>query len=233
VPKGLVDRGYTSQLSERIHFQRVTEVDGHGDPPRSRTDVFEKHTTHIAAVDADGNWVAITATINTSFGSKVIVPGTGVLLNNQMDDFSIQPGVPNAFGLVGAEANAVAPGKRPLSSMSPTIVLRDGRPVLTIGAAGGPTIISQVVLGIVRHIDLRLPLDAALAAPRFHHQWSPNELVVEEELAPNIVEALRERGHVVKSRSRIGVSQAIGLSEDGRTFVGVHDPRVPGQAAGP
>ena len=102
--------------------------------------------------------MACTATINTSFGSKVVVPGTGVLLNNQMDDFSVQPGVANAFGLVGTEANAVAPGKRPLSSMSPTIVLKNGRPILSVGAAGGPTIISQTLLAIVYTIDFGMPI---------------------------------------------------------------------------
>ena len=103
--------------------------------------------------DGAGNWVACTATINTSFGSKVVIPGTGVIMNNEMDDFSIAPGVPNAFGLLGAEANAIVPGKRPLSSMSPTIVLRDGQPILAVGAAGGPTIITQTLLAII-HLSL-------------------------------------------------------------------------------
>src|SRR5690606_2836971 len=133
------------------------------------------HTTHIAAADAAGNWVAITATVNTAFGSKVVVPGTGVVLNNEMDDFSIMPGVPNAFGLVGAENNAIAPGKRPLSSMSPTIVLdQEKQPILSIGAAGGPKIITAVLLGIVRYLDFEQPLSQAIGDPRFHHQWRPN-----------------------------------------------------------
>src|SRR5207237_2551769 len=124
----------------------------HCTPPNSTSDTFGKHTTHFSTADAEGNWVACTATINTSFGSKVVVPGTGVVWNNQMDDFSAQPGVANYFGLVGADANAVAPGKRPLSSMSPTIVSKDGRPILSLGAAGGPTIISQTVLAIINTI---------------------------------------------------------------------------------
>jgi gamma-glutamyltranspeptidase/glutathione hydrolase len=137
---------------------------------RRRGYVRQKHTTHIAAADAAGNWVAITTTVNTAFGSKVIVPGTGVILNNQMDDFSIEPGVPNHFKLIGAEANAVAPLKRPLSSMSPTIVLNgDGRPILTVGAAGGPTIITQVLLALSNQLDLRDDIASALRRPRIHH----------------------------------------------------------------
>jgi len=113
VPRGLLDKQYARELARQIKLDRATEVACHGDPPAAGSDHFSRHTTHIAAVDAAGNWVGITATVNTAFGSKVVVPGTGVVLNNQMDDFSIAPGVPNSAGLVGAEANAVAPGKRP------------------------------------------------------------------------------------------------------------------------
>ena len=233
VPRGLIDRDYAAQLSKRIDITQVTKVERHGNPPLADTEFFGKHTTHVAAVDAEGYWVGITATINTSFGSKVVVPGTGVVLNNQMDDFSIQPGVPNAFGLVGAEANAIAPGKRPLSSMSPTIVLRDDRPILTIGAAGGPTIINQVVLGIVRHLDLEMPLEQAVALPRFHHQWTPDVLAIERSFPAEMLDRLTERGHSSKRRDTIGVTQAIGLADEGKVFVGVHDPRVPGKAGGP
>jgi gamma-glutamyltranspeptidase/glutathione hydrolase len=176
--------------------------------------------------------VAITATVNTAFGSKVIVPGTGVVLNNEMDDFSIAPGVPNAFGLIGAKANAVAPGKRPLSSMSPTIVLKDGKPVLTLGAAGGPTIITQVVMALVYHLDLGRSLPEAVASPRIHHQWLPDELRVQKSLGAEIIAGLVKRGHKVKAVDNIGVTQAIGLSPDGKHLIGVHDPSVPGKAAG-
>ena len=148
VPRGLADKSYARELAARILPDRTIDVPSHGTPPDADTRFFEKHTTHFSTADAEGNWVACTATINTTFGSKVVVPGTGIVLNNEMDDFSIEPGVPNAFGLVGAEANAVAPGKRPLSSMSPTLVLKDGRPILALGAAGGPTIISQTVLNV-------------------------------------------------------------------------------------
>ena len=236
VPKGLVSPEYAAALAERIKLDQSMEVAKHGVPPRWQSDVFRKHTTHIAAADDAGNWIAITATVNTTFGSKVIIPGTGVVMNNEMDDFSIQPGVPNAFGLVGAEANAVAPGKRPLSSMSPTIVLRGGEPVMTLGAAGGPKIITQVVLAIVNHLDRELELPEAVAAPRIHHQWRPDQLFVEKRLEDDLVERLRLLGHDVEVLESAGVTQAIGAvqeaGEGGRLFVGVHDPRVPGSAAG-
>lgn len=222
VPRGLVDKRYAAELAGRIKLDATIKVDRHGLPPDWRTDLFGKHTTHIAAADALGNWVAITATINTAFGSKVIVPGTGVVLNNEMDDFSIAPGAPNTFGLVGAEANAVAPGKRPLSSMSPTVVLRGGRPILTLGAAGGPTIITQVVMAIVYHVDLKRPIDKAIASPRIHHQWLPDVLRVQKSLGAEIIAGLERRGHRVKTVDRIGVAQAIGLAPDGAGLIAVH-----------
>jgi gamma-glutamyltranspeptidase/glutathione hydrolase len=230
VPRGLIAKDYGKLLANRIRMQEAGAVEGHGVPERATDDVFEKHTTHFSAADADGNWVACTATINTSFGSKVVVPGTGVLLNNEMDDFSIQPGVPNAFKLIGGEANAVAPGKRPLSSMSPTIVLHEGKPLLALGAAGGPTIISQTLLAILNFIDFDMTLDAAIGSPRFHHQWQPNELKIERGVAAEVREELRRRGHALSERDAIGVCQAVGKSAGG--FVGVADPRGAGAAAG-
>jgi gamma-glutamyltranspeptidase/glutathione hydrolase len=227
VPRGLVDRQYAKALVSTIDPTRATAVPGHGTPPRAAEDLFERHTTHIAAADSDGNWVAITATVNTTFGSKVIVPGTGVVLNNEMDDFSAQPGVPNAFGLLGAESNAVQAGKRPLSSMSPTIVLDDDQPVLTVGAAGGPKIITQVLQTIVRHLDLGEPLAEAVASPRYHHQWRPDEILAESTAPPKVLEALQARGHKIEVTDQSGVTQAIARSSDGTLF-GVHDPRVPG-----
>ena len=190
------------------------------------------HTTHFSTADAAGNWVACTATVNTSFGSKVVVPGTGVFLNNQMDDFSIQPGVTNYFGLLGSAANAVAPGKRPLSSMSPTIVLKDGQPILAIGAAGGPTIISQVLLTLVYTLDFGMDLEAALAAPRFHHQWKPDELKIEKKAGETVMRELERRGHKVVPVNSLGVAQAVAVAPTGKGFVGAHDPRVNGKAMG-
>ncbi|MCA9186860.1 MAG: gamma-glutamyltransferase [Planctomycetales bacterium] len=232
VPRGLIDKEYGRLLSQRINVDRATPVPEHGEPPQWKSDLFERHTTHVAAADKLGNWVAITATVNTSFGSKVVVPGTGVVLNNQMDDFSVFPGVPNFFGLVGAINNAVAPGKRPLSSMSPTIVLKDGRPVLTVGAAGGPKIITQVLLAIVRTIDLQMPLDEAIAQPRIHHQWSPDKLMVEHSMDATIIQRLKQFGHVIDvlPLHSAGVTQAIGWKSNGQLWP-VHDPRIPGQAS--
>ena len=232
VPKGLINKSYAKQLAAKIDVNKVTPVMSHGSPPLKEGDFSKKHTTHVTAADADGNWVAITTTVNTTFGSKVIVPGLGVVMNNQMDDFSIAPGVPNAFGLVGGENNAVAAGKRPLSSMSPTIVLLDGRPVLTLGAAGGPTIITQVVWGLINHLDLGYSVGDALAAPRLHHQWSPDRLVIETALDQKQVAELQQRGHDISSRRGIGVTQAIGWDPKSGRFTGSHDPRVPGKAAG-
>ena len=233
VPRGLIDKQYAAELAEKIDLKRAGPVLMNGRPPQAAFDVFGKHTTHIATADAEGNWVAITATVNTSFGSKVIVPGTGVVLNNEMDDFSIAPGVPNAFGLIGAEANAVAPGKRPLSSMSPTIVLKDGTPVFTLGAAGGPKIITAVVMTIIYRIDLGMDLPAAVASPRMHHQWLPEELKVQSSLPAETVTALESFGHPVTSSKSLGILQAVGVGADGSGFIGVHDPNVAGKAAGP
>jgi gamma-glutamyltranspeptidase/glutathione hydrolase len=232
VPRGLISKDYARKLAAKIDRERAVDVASHGTPPGARHDVFERHTTHIAAADAAGNWVAITTTVNTAFGSKVIVPGTGVMLNNQMDDFSISPGVPNAFGLVGAENNSIAPGKRPLSSMSPTIVLdADGKPVLTVGAAGGPKIISQVVLTILRSFDFDEALPEAVAGPRLHHQWRPSVVMVEHGLDPHVVEGLQERGHRVEDLGSAGRTQAIAINREGQ-FIGVADPRGEGKAAG-
>ena len=232
VPRGLVGEDYAKVLAGKIRMDRVSGVEGHGMPERAYDEIFGKHTTHFSAVDAEGNWVACTATINTGFGSKVVVPGTGIVLNNEMDDFSAQPGVANHFGLIGAEANAVAPGKRPLSSMSPTIVLRGDEPVLAIGAAGGPTIISQTVLAIVNVLDFGMDLPAAIAAPRFHHQWSPDELKIEERTGAPVLAELKSRGQKVSAGGAFGACNAVGRAADGKGFVGVSDPRVPGLAEG-
>lgn len=232
VPRGLIDPGYGAELARRINLDAVTPVPGHGQPPAPGENVFEKHTTHLSAADAEGNWVALTQTINTGFGSKVMIPGTGVLLNNQMDDFAVQPGVPNAFRLVGADANAIAPGKRPLSSMSPTVVLKDGRPILSVGAAGGPTIITQTLLAITNIIDLGMSPNEALAAPRFHHQWMPDELRIEAAFGDDTLKQLEGFGHKVNPTRSLGATQCVWFDAAAGGFVPVHDPRVPGKAAG-
>lgn len=232
VPRGLLDKGYAKAFATRIDLDRANSVPGHSTPPDSDPRFFEKHTTHFSVADSEGNWVACTQTINTAFGSKVVVPGTGILLNNEMDDFSVEPGVPNHFKLIGAEANAIAPGKRPLSSMSPTIVLRDGQPILALGAAGGPTIITQVLLNLVAILDLKQPLDAALAQPRIHQQWVPDELRIEKALPADVRAALTKRGHKFFEETTYGASHVVGRSADGQSFVGAADPRAGGVAAG-
>ncbi|MDG2013029.1 MAG: gamma-glutamyltransferase [Pirellulaceae bacterium] len=232
VPLGLIDKNYAAELARKIDLQKVTPVASHGTPPLADAEFFERHTTHIAAADDRGNWVAITTTVNTSFGSKVVIPGLGVIMNNQMDDFAVAPGIPNAYGLIGTEANCVQPGKRPLSSMSPTIVMKGEQPFMTVGAAGGPRIITQALLAIVGKIDLGMSLEQAVGQKRFHHQWSPDLLMLEKDFPPTIKDQLENMGHRVRVSNRAGVSQAIIFDSDGSRFVGVHDPRVPGKAAG-
>lgn len=232
VPRGLVSKKYAASLARKINLDRAVEVPAHGLPPGWERDLFKKHTTHFSVADAEGNWVACTATINTSFGSKVVIPGTGVVMNNQMDDFSVQPGVPNVFGLIGAEANAVAPGKRPLSSMSPTIVLKNGQPIIALGAAGGPKIISAVLMELVAMLDLGLSPTEAIAAPRIHHQWSPGELMAEQALPENLKTALEKRGHKIQELNALSVSHIVARTPDGKGFIGAADPRAGGNAAG-
>jgi gamma-glutamyltranspeptidase/glutathione hydrolase len=185
-------------------------------------------TAHVSVLDDAGNAAAITTTINTPFGAGVAVPGTGIILNNQMDDFAIAPEVPNAFGLTGGDANAVAPGKRPQSSMSPTIVLRDGRPELVVGGSGGPTIISatlQVLLGVV--VFGRDPA-SAVAAPRIHDQGMPALLVVEPGVDQVARAALARVGHHLVEQPRIGAVAAVGLGRLGLAAAG--DARKDGGA---
>jgi gamma-glutamyltranspeptidase / glutathione hydrolase len=233
VPLGLLDADYLRKRAADIDLDKSQPVASHGQPPNADTNWFgrQKHTTHLTTADQEGNVVAITQTVNTSFGCKMIVPGTGVILNNEMDDFSIAPGVRNAFGLVGSAANAVAPGKRPLSSMSPTIVLNDaGKPTLSCGVAGGPKIITTVLQILVRTLDLGQSIDAAIAAERVHHQWSPDQAVCENALPETVAQALRERGHSV-TRIRSGaVAQGVAMAADG-TLTAASDPRVPSSAA--
>lgn len=227
VPRALFDENYNKSQAEKIDMKKATPVSGHGTPPSADKDFFEqlnKHTTHIATADAEGNWVAITTTINTSYGSKVVIPGTGVVMNNQMDDFSAKEGVPNAFNLVGAFANSVQAGKRPLSSMSPTIVMKNGKPVMTVGAAGGPTIINQVVQALVNYLALEMSLEDAVAQYRIHHQWTPDRIIAEGAMPEEIRQALEEKGHEVLTWKEFGATQAI-AQENGK-FIAVSEPRI-------
>jgi gamma-glutamyltranspeptidase/glutathione hydrolase len=229
VPRGLLSTRYAKSLARQISLDHVTGVLEHGPADQFSNCFFGKHTTHFSTADNRGNWVACTATINTTFGSKVVIPGTGVVLNNQMDDFSAQPGTPNFFGLVGAEANAIAPGKRPLSSMSPTIVLRRGRAILSLGAAGGPTIISQTVVNLINLLDYGMDLTEALGKPRIHQQWKPDELKIEN-VPGDIQEALQKKGQNVRVVNSMGAAQIVIRNEHG--FSAAADPRVQGKAAG-
>ncbi len=232
VPSGLLDAEYIAKLSQAIKLDQASPVAGHGTPPQADSAFFEdkKHTTHLTAIDADGTWVAMTATVNTSFGSKLIVPGTGVILNNQMDDFSIAPGTPNAFGLIGAANNAVGPGKRPLSSMSPTIVVdAANQPVLTCGAAGGPKIINATLLNVINVLDLGMNIDQSIASPRIHHQWRPDKLQYESKLDASIVEELARLGHSVEETKTLAIAQGAQRLEDDQLRA-ASDPRTASQS---
>ncbi len=224
VPKGLIDQKYTDSLAALIDPDKVSNVSSHHTPADAADNWFNKHTTHIAVADQQGNWVAMTTTLNTSFGSKVVVPGTGVLLNNQMDDFSARPGVPNNYGLVGSEANSIQAGKRPLSSMSPTIVMKDGKPVMTLGAAGGPMIITQVTQGIINHLLLGQTLYDSLASPRIHQQWLPDILFHDKKLPLEQQQMLWKKGHQMKQLRFEGSTNAISF-QTGK-FEAVSEPRL-------
>jgi gamma-glutamyltranspeptidase/glutathione hydrolase len=233
VPEGLIDPDYLQKRSTQIDPSHRIPIVSAGAPPGIGRDLFgrqPRHTTHFSVADSEGNWVAITATVNTTFGSCVVIPGTGVVMNNQMDDFAIAPGTPNAFGLIGSEANAPAAGKRPLSSMSPTLVVRDGTPVISCGAAGGPKIISATAQILLNHLALGQSVEQAVASVRIHHQWSPDRLVVENSMAPEIVAALKKLGHTVVRTPALATAQAIGRDEKG-TLTAVAEPRINGFAA--
>ena len=179
-------------------------------------------TTHFSVLDSFGNAVACTLSINTRFGSKILVPQTGIVLNNEIDDFFIHSSG-NVYGLVGNEANSLQPKKRPLSSMAPTIVLAGDRPELVVGGAGGPRIISATLQTILNVIDYDMPVDKAVAAPRIHDQWLPELLQVETELSPEVKKSLERRGHAIKERNELGVVQAIVAK--GSKIAGAADPR--------
>ena len=174
-------------------------------------------TTHTSVVDPMGNAVSVTTTLNSNYGCKVLVDGGGFFLNNEMDDFSVKPGVPNQFGLVGSEANAIAPGKRMLSSMTPTIVEKDGRLFMLLGAPGGSTIITSVLQVMMNVIDFNMPLDKAIQAPRFHHQWLPDEIMVEKNgISPTARAVLEVMGHRFRDVKSLAVVKAIHVRADGK-----------------
>jgi gamma-glutamyltranspeptidase/glutathione hydrolase len=188
-------------------------------------------TTHFSVVDAGGMAVANTYTLNGGFGAKLQVPGTGVTLNNEMDDFTAKPGSPNMFGLVMGAQNAIQPGKRMLSSMTPTIVARDGKLRAVVGSPGGPTIITTVAQIVMQLIDHQRPLVDAVAAPRVHHQWMPDEIVHEESLPQPTRAALTARGHAMRARARIGVANCIEVDLTTGALIAVADVKRDGGKA--
>lgn len=176
-----------------------------------------EETTHLSVLDAQGNAVAVTTTLNGSYGSKTVVGGAGFFLNNEMDDFSIKPGVPNMFGAVGGEANAIHPGKRMLSSMTPTLVLKDNKPFIVIGTPGGTTIPTQIFQALINILEFGMTADDAINRPKFHHQWLPDELVTERGFQASTLEALKSMGYVAgKERSGIGRTEIILVRPDGK-----------------
>lgn len=227
---GLTSKTYADSLSDLINPDQATpstDIEpGHPLPYESN------QTTHYSVIDKQGNAVAVTYTINFSFGSGIVVDGAGFLLNNEMDDFSAKPGVPNAYGLIGGEANAIEPHKRMLSSMSPTIVLKDGKPILVTGSPGGSRIITTTLQIILNVIDHGMNIQEAVNAVRIHHQWLPDELRVEEGLSPDTINLLENLGHDISVQATMGAAESIFIDPDTGIYYGAADPRREGLAIG-
>lgn len=218
----LVSKEHASSIRKRISAARTFPAKSYG------LAAFERGgTTHLGVLDDNRNAASCSLTINTQFGSKVVAPGTGVILNNEMDDFSIHPGIPNVYGLVGSEANSLQPRKRPLSSMTPTILLRGDQPLLIVGGSGGPRIISATLQTVINVLDFGMPVQAAVEAPRVHHQWMPDELWIESRIPPGTIRSLELLGHKVVEKETLGVVQAIAVK--GRQVTGMADPRKTSQ----
>jgi gamma-glutamyltranspeptidase/glutathione hydrolase len=225
----LLSKQFAAQLRASISLDRATPSSGVSG--RAGAAPEGKHTTHLSVVDARGNAVSVTTTLNNDFGSAVTVAGAGFLLNNEMDDFTAEPGVPNGFGLIQGEVNAIAPGKRMLSSMAPTIVVaKDGTPLLITGAGGGSRIISAVFQVISNVVDHGMDLPSAVAAPRLHHQHLPDVLELERGFSTDLREVLQRMGHHIQLVEKNAYSTSILRVDAG--WVGVYDPRVGGYAMG-
>jgi gamma-glutamyltranspeptidase/glutathione hydrolase len=175
-----------------------------------------EQTTHFSVIDAEGNMVSITTTLNDTYGNKTIVAEAGFLLNNEMDDFSVKPGVPNMYGAIGGEANAIAPGKRMLSSMTPTLVTVNNQPYISIGTPGGTTIPNQVYEGLVNIIDHKMTIKEAIDAPRFHHQWIPDMVAVESDFPETTFNALKAKGYTITKRGRFGRMDGVLITKEGK-----------------
>ncbi|NDL64543.1 gamma-glutamyltransferase [Acerihabitans arboris] len=221
--QALTSKAYAKTLAQRIDVNRANP--SAAIRPGQLQPYESDQTTHYSVVDGQGNAVAVTYTLNTYFGSGIMAGNSGILLNNEMDDFSAKPGVPNMYGLVGGDANAVQAGKRPLSSMSPTIVVKEGKTWLVTGSPGGSRIITTVLQILVNTIDFQMNIAEASAAPRFHQQWTPDQLRVEKGFSPDTLRLLGERGQNVKVLPVMGSTQSIMVMPDG-TFTGASDPRT-------
>lgn len=223
---GLTSKKYAATLRQTIDPERArpAETIRPGTPPHEGD-----QTTHFSIVDAEGNAVANTYTINFYYGLGLVAEGTGILLNNELDDFAAKPGAANAFGVLGGDANAPGPGKRPLSSMAPTIVLRDGKVFLVTGTSGGSRIITIVLQVLLNVIDHRLNIAEAVAAPRIHHQWMPDRVFAERGLSPDTIRLLEAKGHSFITVASFGSANSVLVTPDGLTGIG--DPRQRGTLA--
>jgi len=226
---GLLNKEYIAKRRASIDPMKATNSDEikQGDPKIHES----AETTHFSIVDAQGNAVALTYTLNGSYGSGVTVPGLGFLLNNEMDDFSAKPGEPNLFGLVQGEANRIEPNKRPLSSMTPTILVKDGKLFMVAGAPGGSRIINGVMQVILNVVDFGRNVQDAIDAPRFHHQWKPDRLMMERGFSPDTITLLQQRGHTIDNISNVALVEAIVVEPKG-WIAGGTDRRANGKAAG-
>src|SRR5215468_9922067 len=226
-PAYLTSKRFAESVRARIDPARATAAASFGSifAPAREGD----NTTHFSVVDRFGTAVANTTTLSLSYGLGLVAEGTGILLNNELDDFAAKPGAPNAYGLVGGDANAPGPGKRPLSSMTPTIVLKDGKPFLVTGSPGGSRIITTVLQVIVNVIDRKLSIAEAIAEPRIHHQWWPDEVVVERGFSPDLIGALKARGHEVVEGSPPTSANSILVTPAG--LLGAADNRTRGALA--
>jgi gamma-glutamyltranspeptidase/glutathione hydrolase len=222
----LTSDAYAEALAAKIRMDRTLPLEAYG----SRLPTDDAGTSHLCVIDAQGNAVACTETINTYFGSHVVEPRFGIVLNNEMDDFAALPGIPNAFGLIQSENNAVAPGKKPLSSMTPTIAVREGKAVYVAGASGGPRIISATLQALLNMHRFGMTPQQAVAAPRFHHQWLPETLYLEAPLRETLAVPLSRRGHELTAPSHVGTAQAVMRTPRG--LLGGSDPRKGGRPAG-
>lgn len=222
----LTNQKYANQLASRIDAKKTKSLNEYGRyiPPE------DGGTSHLSVMDARGNAVACTETINLTFGSYVVIPKYGIVMNNEMDDFAAIPGKPNAFGLLQSKANEIEPGKKPLSSMSPTIATKNGKAVFSAGASGGPRIISSTLQVLLNLIIFGMNPEQAVESPRIHHQWMPEDLLLEKGLFEQVADRLKPFGHIVKMSSGLAATQAVSRQPDG--LRGHSDSRKHGAAAG-